>query len=78
MNCQFKIVNFIFKKLLTTTIGFHRIVSGGLIVSGYSYYVSKHEIIMGIVVLLTRDPQMRITSLLSKSISLVDRVANFY
>ena len=41
-------------------------------VSGYSYYVSKHKIIMGIVVLLTRDPQ------LSKSISVVDRIVNSY
>ena len=47
-------------------------------VSGYSCYSSKHKIIMGIVVLLTRDPQMRITSLLTKSISVVDRVANSY
>ena len=38
-------------------------------VSGYSYYDSKHKIIMGMVVLLTRDPQ------LSKSISVVDRIA---
>ena len=41
-------------------------------VSGYACYVSKHEIVMGIVVLLTRDPQ------LSKSISVVDRIANSY
>ena len=41
-------------------------------VSGYSCYDSKHKIIMGIVVLLTRDPQ------LSKSISVVDRIANSY
>ena len=27
-------------------------------VSGYSCYVSKHRIIMGTVVLLTRDPQL--------------------
>ena len=47
-------------------------------VSGYSYYDSKHKIIMGIVVLLTRDPQMRITSLPSKSIFVVNRVANSY
>ena len=39
-------------------------------VSGYSYYDSKHKIIMGKVVLLTRDQQ------LSKSISVVDRIAN--
>ena len=38
-------------------------------VSGYSYYDSKHKIIMGMVVLLTRDPQ------LSKSIYVVDRIA---
>ena len=37
-------------------------------VSGYSCYDSKNKIIMGIVVLLTRDPQ------LSKSISIVDRI----
>ena len=37
-------------------------------VSGYSCYYSKNKIIMGIVVLLTRDPQ------LSKSISIVDRI----
>ena len=60
---------------LLITIGLHRIVSGGCIVSGYSCYASKHKIIMGIVVLLTRDPQMRITSLPSKSTSVVDRVA---
>ena len=41
-------------------------------VSGYSCYDSKHKIIMGIVVLLTRDPQ------LSKSISVVDRIVNSY
>ena len=41
-------------------------------VSGYSCYVSKHKIIMGIVVLLTRDPQ------LSKSIFVVDRIVNSY
>ena len=41
-------------------------------VSGYSYYDSKHKSIMGIVVLLTRDPQ------LSKSISVVDRIVNSY
>ena len=35
-------------------------------VSGYSCYDSRHKIIMGIVVLLTRDPQ------LSKSISVVE------
>ena len=35
-------------------------------VSGYSCYDSKHKIIRGIVVLLTRDPQ------LSKSISVVE------
>ena len=39
-------------------------------------HVMKHRIIMGIVVLLTRDPQMRITSLPSKSIYVVNRVAN--
>ena len=41
-------------------------------VSGYSCYDSKHKIVMGIVALLTRDPQ------LSKSIFVVDRVANSY
>ena len=41
-------------------------------VSGYSCYDSKHKIIMGIVVLLTRNPQ------LNKSISVVDRIANSY
>ena len=41
-------------------------------VSGYSCYDSKRKIIMGIVMLLTRDPQ------LSKSISIVDRIANSY
>ena len=41
-------------------------------VSGYSCYVSKHKIIMGIVVLLTGNPQ------LSKSISVVDRIVNSY
>ena len=41
-------------------------------VSGYSYYDSKHKSIMGIVVLLTRDPQ------LSKSISVVDGIVNSY
>ena len=35
-------------------------------VSGYLCYDSKHEIIMGIVVLLIRDPQ------LSKSISVIE------
>ena len=35
-------------------------------VSGYSCYDSKHKSIMGIVVLLTRNPQ------LSKSISVVE------
>ena len=40
-------------------------------VSGYACYVSKHEIVMGIVVLLTRDPQ------LSKSILVVDKNCNF-
>ena len=40
--------------------------------SGYSCYDSKHKIIMGIVVLLTRDLQ------LSKSISIVDKIANSY
>ena len=35
-------------------------------VSGYSCYDSRHKIIMGIVVLLTRYPQ------LSKSISVVE------
>ena len=39
-------------------------------------HVMKHRTIMGIVVLLKRDPQMRITSLPSKSISVVNRVAN--
>ena len=38
-------------------------------VSGYACYASKHEIVMGIVVPLTRDPQ------LSKSISVVNRIA---
>ena len=37
--------------------------------------VMKHRIIMGIVVLLTRDAQMRIDSFPSKSISVVNRVA---
>ena len=41
-------------------------------VSGYSCYDSKHKIVMGIVVLLTRNPQ------LSKSISVVDRIVNSY
>ena len=41
-------------------------------VSGYSCYVSKHKIIMGIVVLLTRDPQ------LSKSIFVMDRIVNSF
>ena len=41
-------------------------------VSGYSCYDSKHKIIVGIVVLLTRDPQ------LSKPISVVDRIVNSY
>ena len=40
-------------------------------VSGYSCYDSKHKIIMGILMLLTRDPQM------SKSIYVVDRIAKF-
>ena len=70
-------VNFIFEKLLTTA-GLHRIVLGGRVVSGCSCYANKHKIIMGIVVPLTRDQQTRITSLLSKSISIVDRVANSY
>ena len=35
-------------------------------------YVNKHKIVMGIVVLLTRDPQLR------KSISVVDRIVNSY
>ena len=35
-------------------------------VIGYACYVSKNEIVMGIVVLLTRDPQ------LSKSIFVVE------
>ena len=34
------------------------------------------KIIMGIVMLLTRDPELRITSFPSKSISVVNRVAN--
>ena len=51
-------------------------MSGGHIVGGYSCYASKPEIIMGIVVLLARDPQMRITSLPSKSISVVNKVTN--
>ena len=41
-------------------------------VSWYSCYGSKHKIVMGIVVLLTRNPQ------LSKSISVVDRIVNSY
>ena len=41
-------------------------------VSGYSFYVSTHKIVMGIVLLLTRNPQ------LNKSISVVDRIANSY
>ena len=41
-------------------------------VSGYSCYDSKHKIIMGIVVLLTRNPQ------LSKSIYVVDRIVKSY
>ena len=53
---------------LLITIGLHKIVSKGRIASGYSCYASKHKIIMGIVVLLTRNPQ------LSKSISIVDRI----
>ena len=40
-------------------------------VSGYSCYDGKHKIIMGIVMLLIRDPQ------LSKSISVIDRIAKF-
>ena len=47
-------------------------------VSGYSCYDSKHKIIMSIVVLLMRDLQMRITSLPSKFIYVVDRVVNSY
>ena len=39
-------------------------------------HVMKHRIIMGIVVLLRRDPQLKITSLPSKLISVVNRVAN--
>ena len=39
--------------------------------------LSKHKIIMGIVVFLTRDPEMRITSFPRKSISVVDRVVKF-
>ena len=57
---------------LLITVGLCKIVSGGRMVSGYSYYDSKHKIIMGIVVLLTRDPQF------TKLISIVDRVANSY
>ena len=57
---------------LLITFGLYKIVSGGCMVSGYSYYDSKHTIIMGMVVLLTRDPQ------LSKSISVVDRIAISY
>ena len=49
-----------------------RLCQEGRMVSGYACYVSKHEIVMGIVVLLTRDPQ------LSKSISVVDRIVNSY
>ena len=60
---------------LLITIGLHKIVSGECIVSGYSCYASKLKIIMGIVVLLTRNPQLRITSLPRKSISVVNRVA---
>ena len=41
-------------------------------VSGYLCYDSKHKIIMGIVMLLTRDPQM------SKSIYVVDRIVNSF
>ena len=63
---------------LLIIIGLHKIVSGGCIVSGCSCYSSKHKLIMDIIVLLTRDPQMRITSFPSKSISVVDRVANSY
>ena len=51
---------------------------GGRVVSGGPCYASKHKISMGIMVPLTRDQQMRITSLPSKSISTVDRVANSY
>ena len=47
----------------------HKIVSGGRIVSGCSCYATKNKIIMGIVVLLTRDPQLR------KSIYVVDKIA---
>ena len=53
-------------------------MSGGRVVSGCSCYDSKHKIAMGRMVQITRDKQMRITPLLSKSISVVDRVANSY
>ena len=48
-----------------------RLCQEGHTVSGYSCYDSKHKIVMGIVMLLTRDPQM------SKSISVIDRIAKF-
>ena len=48
-----------------------RLCQEGHMVSGYSCYDSKHKIIMGIIVLITRNPQ------LSKLISVIDRIAKF-
>ena len=68
-------MDFGFKKVLTTTnqlLACMRLCQEGHMVSGYSCYDSRHKIVMGIVVLLTRNPQ------LSKSISVVDKIANSY
>ena len=45
MSCKFEFVNFIFENCwrLLITIGLHRIVSGGHIVSGCPCYASKHK-----------------------------------
>ena len=50
----------------------HRIVSGGRIVSGCSCYASKHKIVMGKVVPLTRDKQYE-DSLIAKKINFCSR-----
>ena len=68
-------MNFGFKKVLTTTnqlLACMRLCQEGHMVSRYSCYDSRHKIVMGIVVLLTRNPQ------LNKSNSVVDRIANSY
>ena len=53
-------------------IGLHRIVLGGCVVSGCSCYASKHKIIMGRVVPLTRDKQYE-DILIAKQINFCSR-----